>query len=136
MFCKNCGREIEDNSNFCQHCGAKQKTDGVFEGFSEPNGYSDSHRPTPAHVPAQPDAPSMGFAVLGFFLPIVGLILYLCMFNSAPLRAKSAGKGAVAGFVVGMILSILFIVLCVLFAFYGDPFYQPGGTWTALRWIG
>ena len=24
MFCKNCGKEIPDNSHFCQHCGAVQ----------------------------------------------------------------------------------------------------------------
>lgn len=23
MFCKNCGKEIDDNSKFCQYCGAK-----------------------------------------------------------------------------------------------------------------
>lgn len=24
MFCKQCGKEIPDNSNFCTHCGASQ----------------------------------------------------------------------------------------------------------------
>lgn len=25
MFCENCGKQIEDNATFCEHCGAKQK---------------------------------------------------------------------------------------------------------------
>jgi RNA polymerase subunit RPABC4/transcription elongation factor Spt4 len=24
MFCKSCGKEIEDNSNYCNYCGANQ----------------------------------------------------------------------------------------------------------------
>lgn len=24
MFCKNCGKELDDGSNFCNHCGANQ----------------------------------------------------------------------------------------------------------------
>ena len=35
MHCKHCGKEIADNSSFCQYCGAKQdiasKTDNVLE---------------------------------------------------------------------------------------------------------
>lgn len=28
MFCKNCGQELDEGSNFCSHCGADQ-SDGV-----------------------------------------------------------------------------------------------------------
>ena len=26
MFCENCGKQIEDNATFCEHCGAKQES--------------------------------------------------------------------------------------------------------------
>ena len=29
MFCKNCGKEINDDALFCPHCGAKTETAGA-----------------------------------------------------------------------------------------------------------
>jgi len=40
------------------------------------------------------DSPSLGYAVLGFIIPLVGLILYIVWKDQFPLRARSAGKGA------------------------------------------
>ena len=38
------------------------------------------------------DASSFGYAALGFFIPVAGLVLYLVWKEQTPLRAKSAGK--------------------------------------------
>ena len=54
------------------------------------------------------DAPSMGWAVLGFFIPLVRLILYLVNKDATPLKAKSAGKGALIGFCVSLAFSIIY----------------------------
>ena len=51
---------------------------------------------------------------LGFFIPIVGLILYLVWKDQTPLKAKSAGKGALIGAIVWTILSILLGILSVV----------------------
>ena len=73
----------------------------------------------PAYAPqppaAQPvyDAPSGGYAALGFFFPVVGLILYLVWKDQTPLRARSAGKGALIGMIVGVVLSILLTIVSV-----------------------
>ena len=73
----------------------------------------------PAYAPqppaAQPvyDAPSGGYAALGFFFPVVGLILYLVWKDQTPLRARSAGKGALIGVIVGVVLSILLTIVSV-----------------------
>ena len=53
------------------------------------------------------DAPSTGFAVLSFFFPIVGLILYCVWRDTLPQRARSAGIGGLAGFVIGAILTVI-----------------------------
>jgi len=53
------------------------------------------------------DAPSGGYATLGFFIPLVGLILFLVWHNEYPLRAKSAGTGALIGFIVGIFFSFI-----------------------------
>ena len=68
------------------------------------------------NFPPVNDAPSTGYAILGFFIPIAGLIIYLTSKDKTPLKAKSAGKGALIGFIVGIVLSILTNVLAAVFA--------------------
>ena len=57
------------------------------------------------------DAPSGGMTALGFFFPIVGLILYLVWKDQTPLKAHSAGKGALIGVIVWTALSVILAIL-------------------------
>jgi len=59
------------------------------------------------------DAPSAGYAVLGFLIPIVGLILYIVWKDETPMRASSAGKGALISFLLSIGLVILRACLSV-----------------------
>jgi hypothetical protein len=52
------------------------------------------------------DNGNVGWTILGFFIPYVGLILYLIWKNSRPNDSKAAGKGALATLILG-ILGIL-----------------------------
>ena len=83
-YCSKCGKEIHDEAVVCVHCGCSQ-------GSSKPN-----------------DASSTGFAVLGFFFPLIGLILYLVWKSDYPLKAKSAGKGALIGVIVNVIFYVIY----------------------------
>ena len=59
----------------------------------------------PQHIaPAYNDAPSKGFAIIGFLIPLIGLILYLAYNDNKPLKAKSAGKGGLIGFIFWFLL--------------------------------
>ena len=89
-FCSKCGHELVDEAVVCVNCGCS---------VADPA--------TPA-APAVADAPNMGLAVLGFFIPLVGLILYLINKDTAPKKAKSAGKGALIGFIVSTVLGIVY----------------------------
>ena len=89
-FCSKCGHELVDGAVVCVNCG-----------------WSVADPATPA-APAVADAPNMGLAVLGFFIPLVGLILYLINKDTAPKKAKSAGKGALIGFIVSTVLGIVY----------------------------
>ena len=64
-------------------------------------------QPQPAQfAPAQAapvDSGSIGWGVLGFFFPIVGLILFLVWKTNKPNSAKVAGIGAIIGFALGLI---------------------------------
>ena len=49
--------------------------------------------------------------LLGFCVPIVGLILFLVWKDTKPKTAKTAGKGALISVIVGVVLYVLAIVL-------------------------
>ncbi len=89
MYCSKCGKEINDEAVVCVHCGCAVENKKASAAINN-------------------DAPSTGWAVLGFFIPLVGLILYLVNKDNAPLKAKSAGKGALIGFCVGIVFSIIY----------------------------
>ena len=91
MYCSNCGKNIDDSATYCINCGTR---------FDNNNGTE--------------DCPSFGFALLGFFVPLAGLIFFLIYESKKPKRAKSAGKVALIGFITGIILSIIFVILNVV----------------------
>ncbi len=106
MYCKYCGKEIGD-SRFCTYCGKPQ-----YDTAAQPNYCGGrSYPPPPGYVQ---DAPNAGFAVLSFFFPLVGLVLYLVWRDTLPLRAHSCGKGALISVIVSAALSILLIIFYVL----------------------
>ncbi len=93
-FCSNCGNEVAENAVVCLKCGCalQNKTPAASTASSD-------------------DAPNTGFAVLGFLIPIVGLVMYLICKDSYPLKARSAGKGALIGFVAGLVFWIIYCVI-------------------------
>lgn len=97
MYCKNCGGFIDSASTYCKNCGAN------LNSIQNTN--------------ATDDNSSFGFAILGFFIPILGLIFFLVYEGKKPKRAKSAGKGALIGFITKIVITIILVVLYVVFAF-------------------
>ena len=92
MYCSKCGAKIQKNSEFCSECG-----NSVKESTSnEVNTNSGS---------------SIGWGILGFFIPMVGLILFLVWKNDRPSDAKAAGIGALINVVLGIALVILSILM-------------------------
>ena len=100
-FCTKCGQQILDDAVICVHCGCPVE---------------DAQSPKTS-APTEVDAPNAGFAVLGFFIPLVGLILYLVNMNTFPLKAKSAGKGALISVIVGAAIPVLYFVFSFVFSF-------------------
>lgn len=87
-FCKHCGMEIDDKAVICPKCGVSQQTasDGVDNG-------------------------GFGWGLLGFCLPLVGLILFLVWKDSKPRTSKAAGKGALISVIIGVVLYVLMFAL-------------------------
>lgn len=62
------------------------------------------------------DRRSVGFGVLGFFIPLVGFILWLVWRDSMPQRARSCAIGALVGVIVYVIFVIISVALSLTFA--------------------
>lgn len=96
MYCKNCGKAVDDNSLYCSNCGTR---------------FDNTQKQT-----VSDDSSSFGFAVLGFVIPLAGLILFLIYEDKNPKRAKSAGKGALIGFITKIVFSIILVILYIVFS--------------------
>lgn len=112
MFCNHCGKEVNDNAAFCIHCGRQLS----------------GNNPAPTNSNDFDDSSGKGLAVLCFFIPLVGLILYLIYQKDRPILAKAVGKGAIAGFIVrvtlAVIITILYLIICI--AAFGGLIYMTG----------
>lgn len=89
MYCKNCGRAIDENSTYCAYCKTV---------INEPQKDIE-------------DKSSFWFAILGFFIPLAGLIVFAFYDSKKPKRAKSAAKGAAAGIITKAVVGVLVYVL-------------------------
>jgi len=60
--------------------------------------------------------PNFGFAALGFFIPLAGLILYAIWYKDRPGPAKSAIKGAITGILTYVAVVLLVYVVTAIVA--------------------
>ncbi|MBE5746310.1 MAG: hypothetical protein E7359_03380 [Clostridiales bacterium] len=58
---------------------------------------------------------NFGWAVLGFFVPVAGLVLFLVWKNENPGNSKMAGIGA--------LVSVILDVVCYIFSFLFMPIF-------------
>jgi len=94
MFCKNCGKEIDNNAYVCIHCGVK---------VSEEN--------KPAVNTEADNGSKVGWGFLSWFVPIVGLILFCVWRTERPKTAKVCGMCALISFIVNIVFSVVIYVI-------------------------
>lgn len=99
MFCKNCGKDIDDKAVVCPHCG-------VATGVRQPSAATHNETNTLAIV---------GF-ILSFFIAIAGLVCSILGKKKAD-ELGGNGKGlATAGIVisiVSIVASVIYIIVAV-----------------------
>ncbi len=88
-YCKNCGARLEDEVKTCPECGMRQ--DQVVASVPNDNG-------------------GFGWGLLGFCIPLVGLVLFLIWKDEKPKTSKAAGLGAL----ISVIISVAFYILAVI----------------------
>ncbi len=97
-YCPNCGNQCDPKAIICVKCGRQ---------------FQDMYN----QAPNADDKPSGILKVLCFFVPLLGLILYLVNNNDKPISAKAYGKMALIGFIVSIVAYAISIVLGVALAF-------------------
>ena len=114
MFCKNCGKELNENTNFCPYCGEKVYND---EAYVKVNLGYDSPKSNKICVKAL-----VGFIVslAGILLAalpcgIVGIIFSIMGKKEAEAKGLKGRGFAIAGIVVG-IIDIAFGILAIIAA--------------------
>lgn len=100
-YCKNCGKEVAENTRTCPHCLADQTV-------------------APSNSTPEPvDNGGFGWGLLGCCIPIVGLVLFLVWKDTKPKTAKAAGIGALV-YVGCVVLMYLFALIGgITFATFG-----------------
>lgn len=142
MFCPKCGTEVNPGDRFCRNCGSPIALEGEAsqaqadnqttaqpganpfggaqygnpygqqggynqQGFNY-NQYQDRH--------GENEDTSKGWIALGFFFPVIGLILYLVWYDEHRRRAKYAGKGALISVIVSVAAGIIIPIIMVIVA--------------------
>lgn len=111
-FCSNCGAQLPEGANACPSCGTLQNNSNNQHNSN--NQYQQNNQQYNSQQYNQGGAPEdkggFGWSLLGFCIPLVGLILYLVWKDNKPITAKAAGKGAL----ISVIISVGFYVLSLL----------------------
>lgn len=132
MFCRYCGAELKNDSDYCPKCGSR--CDSPYYPATELN--RDQHLY---------DSGSIGWFFVGLFIPLLGIILGIVWFRKKPKCAKKALLGAF----FPLILSIAIIIIMVIvegltpsdadgnysysldkvnyYTDYGHKYYPPSG---------
>lgn len=134
MFCKYCGKEVEQNATICVNCGGEVTPlapDGtipannavpqqpIYPQQGGPNGYPPPYGYYPQPYPPQlyypppkyvdPNAPANGGLIaLSIIIPLVGIILGLIKMSDGE---KRAGKTYLTAGLITMGVNLLLVIL-------------------------
>jgi hypothetical protein len=124
--CTKCGNNLYGNKTKCPFCGEPighsskptstsskpSSSSGNLNSSSYNNtnpysGYNNNQKSTTNYSSSSSyDSGSAGWGLLGFCVPIVGIILYLVWQNEKPNTAKVCLNGALISIVIGFILGL------------------------------
>ena len=114
--CKACGNNVYGNKVSCPVCGVSLSSNRVSSkprtssnastsGYQPRSSYSQgsSRQPTTSTTSSSHEGSGFGYAILGFFIWPVGLILYFALRESKP----KASSGSLIGAVIAIILAVM-----------------------------
>ncbi|MFP4078830.1 MAG: zinc ribbon domain-containing protein [Candidatus Izemoplasmataceae bacterium] len=102
--CPACGAKVETHFNVCPHCGhtLKTKTPSYDKDFEDKKVLEESQ---------------VLWGLIGFIVPVAGLVLYLVWQSDRPLAAKAAGMGALVSVIISAVAGMF--VFTMMFGMFG-----------------
>lgn len=113
MNCTNCGAQLMPGAQICPNCGAPvaaapqnyaQQPQYQQPQYQQP--YQQQQQQGYGYAVSNEDA-TVGFKLLSFFIPLVGLILYFTEKDKAPKKAESCLTFAGVGFGAALFATFL-----------------------------
>ena len=96
--CNNCHHQVNDHAKYCRFCGSQ------LEMMSNLN--------------PEAEESSVGYSILSFFFPIIGIIFFAIWHDEFPKRAKACAISGSIGFVIGIVLFFIINFLLYFFFFF------------------
>ena len=93
MFCKNCGKEVNEKAVVCIHCGC-----AIEQPKIEKSNSTTGEEKTTIGI------------IMAIFLGLIGLVIGLLLYPSATVERDTFVKGWVKGFVAMLIISVVLAI--------------------------
>ncbi len=123
MYCKNCGKKLDSKANFCEYCGEKVENNKkkVYCTFCGKE-ILESDLVCPYCLKnvkknlefGSIDSQTKLLCILSFFVPIMGLVLWLIYKDNEADKAQKIINWTILGFVLWTALKIVKIMFGIL----------------------
>lgn len=95
-YCQHCRGEIHRDAEVCIHCGRTIQ-----------------YRHHNSTLSSIKDEGGFLWGLLGFLVPVAGLVIYLIWKDERPNNAKAAGLGALVNVGIGVAIFIIYIIFFI-----------------------
>lgn len=95
-FCQHCGGEVHKDAVVCVHCGRTIQQlhhSSTLSSIQDEGGFL--------------------WGLLGFLVPVAGLVIYLIWKDERPNNARSAGIGALVNVGIGIAVFLIYIIFLI-----------------------
>lgn len=113
MYCRNCGNKVQESEKFCTNCGNKIEVTSTTNGSIASRTISVNSQNITSNYQ---EGNTLGWGILGFFMPLIGFILFVVWQKDRPKASKSSGIGAL----ICLIVVILIYVVTIITFFIGQ----------------
>lgn len=108
MYCRNCGRQVQEGTRYCPYCGSEMPCDKSID---------DRQRAAWENRGYAPSRPANGYAIAGFvlafFFALLGLIFSIIGYNKSKVMYGSGRGLAIAGIIISAVW-MGFVLICII----------------------